>query len=176
MAYCAAATVAVVVTTAFSNSIDQVLSRLLSEEVAPAWSKFVKFALLAASFVGGMPAPLTAGFIDRNGPAVTSPVEGESLMIVMKSVAGALMSASWILLVFFGVTLTALSAGRAYAALRKRREAEAKELADRAEERKLEKTRQDRSESHGEPIKRREASEPRPVKQDKPASQPHERR
>lgn len=169
LAYAAAAAVAAVVTVAFSAPIERVLFRLLPEEVAPAWNQFVKFALFVASFAGGLPAPIS-GFVDRAAPPI-EPAEGEGLMIVMNSVGGALMAAAWVLLAFFAVTLTALTAGRVYASYRKRRELAARALAQREEERKLEKARQDRSE--GAPLKRQEPAEPRPVKpQEKPAPQP----
>lgn len=173
MAYAAAALVALVVTAAFANPIEEVLFRLLPEEVSKGWQQFVKFALFVAAFAGGMPVAMNAGFIDRGAPAVALPPQpGEGLMIVMRSVSGALMAASWVLLVFFAVTLSALTATRIYASYRRRREYEAKELEAREEERKAAKARQDRSEG-GEPLKRIEPAEPRPVKpQDKPAPQP----
>lgn len=155
LAYAAAAAVALIVTAAFSAPMERVLFRLLPEELAPAWNQFVKFALFVASFAGGLPLP-RAGFIDRAAPPAP-PMEGEGLMLVMGSVGGALMSAAWALLAFFAITLTALTAARVYAALRERRE--------------LEKEKPDRAEPRGEPLKRREPAEPRPVKQDKPA--PH---
>jgi hypothetical protein len=166
MAYGAAALVALTVTAAFSTPIEEVLFRLLPEVVAPAWQQFVKFSLFVVTFVGGMPSPLTGALIDRNAPASPPALPGESFMTVMRSLSGALMAAAWMLLVFFAVTLAALTALRVYTMMRRRRELEANRLAEREAERKREK------EPGGEPLKRREPSEPRPVKQDRPAQNP----
>ncbi len=149
LAYAAAVVVALAVTASFSSSIEQVLFRLLPEEVAPHWARFIKFAAFVAAVGGGLPAPL-AGFVDRAASAPPPSGPSEGLMLVMNSASGALMASSWFLLVFFGVTLTALTAGRAYAALRKYREMEEREAAQR-----------------GEPVKRKEPAEPRPVQKEK---------
>jgi hypothetical protein len=146
LAYGAAVMVALTVTAAFAAPIEEALFRLLPKEVAPAWQQLVKFALFVVTFGGGMPAPLTGAIIDRSAP-VAAPVPGESFMIVMSSFSGALMAAAWVLLVFFAVTLVALTGLRFYTVMRRRRE-------------------------RGEPLKRREPSDSRPVKQDRPASQP----
>jgi len=164
LAYTAAATVAVGVTASFSASIEQTLFRLLPEEAGPHWARFVKFAVAVAAFAGGLPTRPIPAFIDRNAPPPPPPGLADGLMMVMGSASGALMAASWVLLIFFSITLMSLTAGRAYAALRAHREAEAREVARREEERKLEKSRQE-----SEPLKRKEPAEPRPVAQDKAA-------
>ena len=160
LAYTAAAVVAGVVTLAFSPAINRVLNKLIPDAVAPAWAQFIKFALFVASFAGGMPLTTPGRFIDRNGPAVTLPVEGEGLVMVMRSVGGALAAASWTLLIFFGVTLIAYTAGQLWIMLKERREAEAKELERREEERREAKAKQDAGAgTHDEPLKRQEPSE-----------------
>ena len=57
LAYAAAVVVALAVTASFSSSIEQVLFRLLPEEVAPHWARFIKFAAFVAAVGGGLPAP-----------------------------------------------------------------------------------------------------------------------
>lgn len=171
MAYAAAATVAGIVTAAFAPAMDRVLYKLIPEEVAPAWSQFMKFALFVASFARGMPVVDGARFIDRTGPLVTPPAEGQGLMIVMKSVGGALAGASWTLLLFFGVTLTAFMAGRVWVALKERRDKEAAEIKAREDERREEKKKQDESAERRRrdetrdnmPPKRAEPADSRPV-------------
>lgn len=174
-AYAAAAAVAGIATVAFSPAIDRVLYKLIPEEVAPSWSQFMKFALFVASFARGMPVLDGARFIDRSGPLVTPPVEGQGFVLVMKSVGGALAGASWTLLVFFGVTLTAFMAGRVWVALKERRDKEAAEVKAREDERRAEKARQDatdtqlhpemreRAERDNMPPRRAEPADSRPV-------------
>lgn len=137
LAYAAAILVALGVTASFSAAISQMLFRLLQEDIAPIWSRFVRFALFAAAVAGGMPAR-TGVFIDRSALPPPPPTSAEGLMLVMNSAIGSLMAASWFLLLFFGATLTALTAGRAYAAAQKRREEEAREAARRGEQAKRE--------------------------------------
>lgn len=165
--YSAAALVAGVITLAFSPAINRVLNKLIPDAVAPAWSQFIKFALFVASFVGGMPVADPGRFIDRNGPAVTLPVEGTELLMVMKSVSGALTAASWTLLIFFSVTLCAYGAGRLWAVLKERREAEAKALEHREAQQREDKAKQDAGAGkHDEAPKQDE--QPKPAEPPKP--------
>lgn len=150
LAYTAAAVVALAVTAGFSASIEQTLFRLLPEEAGVHWARYVKFALAAAAFAGGLPTRPMPVFIDRNAPPAPPPPLSDGLMLVMSSASGALMAASWVLLIFFAVTLVSLTAGRVYAAVRGRKEKELRALAEREEELKREKASRER-----EPAKRR---------------------
>lgn len=169
LAYAASAVVAVLTTAVFAKPIDRVLSRLITGDVASAWALFVKFALFAATFTGGMPANDQGKFVGFTPPVVIPPVPGEGTMFVMKSIGASLMSASWFLLVFFGVTLTAGAAARAYGALREKRE---------KEERKAEADKQahpapndapKKEPAAAEPPKRPEAEGRRPVQKEEPS-------
>ncbi|UPT73544.1 MAG: hypothetical protein M0D55_17015 [Elusimicrobiota bacterium] len=91
-------------------------------------------------------------------------------MMVMRSVGGALAGASWILLVFFGATLTAYMAGRVWYALKERREKEAAELKIREDAHREEKALRDAASekrraapAEPTPLRRQEPSEARPV-------------
>ncbi len=179
LAYVAAAVVAVLTTAGFSRAIDRVLARLIPADIASAWTLFIKFALFVATFTGGMPASDLGKFVGFTTPAVVLPVPGDGTMFVMKSVGAALMSASWFLVVFFGVTLTAGAAARLYTALREKREkdaheAEALKLAHPAPNDALKKEpaaeEKPRSE---EPPKRPEAEGRRPVQKEEPAQRVH---
>jgi hypothetical protein len=160
--YAAAAFVAGAVTLAFSATINRVLKKLIPDEVASAWSQFIKFALFVSSFVGGMPVAAPGHFIDRNSPAVTLPIEGAELLMVMKSVSGALTAASWTLLLFFGVTLSAYGAKRLMAVLKERREAEAKAIERREAQQHEDKAKQDAA------AEKQHAEEPKPTEPPKP--------
>lgn len=176
LAYSAAALVATVVTIAFSPSITQMIFRLLNEEIAPHWSRFLRFALFAMSAAGGMPIQ-TGGFIDRNALPPPPPTAADGLMMVMNSAVGALMAAAWFLFMFYGVTLTAITAGRLYAAARQRKDEEARETARLDAERKAaeEARRREKPRSDAEPVKRLEAAEARPITQEKKSEIPQRR-
>jgi len=167
LAYVAMALVALAVTAAFSSSIDRMLYRLLPEEIAPHWARFIKFAVFVVSCGGGMPLRMPGAFVDRDNTQVWN--AGDGIMLIMGSASGALMSAAWILMVFFGATLAATIAIRALAVHRQAQEKEARESAQRLEEYKAE---NERSEPRAEPLRRMEPAEPRPVSQEKTAQKP----
>lgn len=152
LAYTAAGVVALGVTAGFSGSITETLMRLLPDEAAVHWGRFVKFTLAASTFAGGLPTRPIPTFIDRNAPPPPPPGLADGLMMVMGSASGALMAAAWVLLIFFSVTLISLMAGRVYAAIRKRKEEEARAVVEREEERKREKARLEAA-----PVKKKEA-------------------
>ncbi len=172
-AYSAAVIVALGVTASFSASISSMLFRLLNEDIAPHWSRFLRFALFAMAVAGGMPVS-SGGFIDRNTLPPPPPTTAEGLMLVMNSAVGALMAAAWFLLMFYGVTLTALTAGRLYSAARQRKDEEAREVARREDEHKREEDqrRRERPRSDAEPVKRLEPAEARPIASEKKADIP----
>lgn len=114
--FLAAIAVAGCVVAAFSTSIDGVLLRLLSGEMAAAWSKYAKFALFVASFTGGLRLNEIQAL--AGGEAQASMKLGQCLMEVYKTIAGTLGGASWTLLIFFGATLAAYLASYLYSSLK----------------------------------------------------------
>lgn len=173
LAYAAAVIVAAVVTAGFSASISQMIFRLLNEDIAPHWSRFLRFALFAMAVAGGMPVA-SGAFIDRNSLPPPPPTSAEGLMLIMNSAVGALMAAAWFLLMFYGVTLTAITAGRLYSVARQRKDEAALETARLLAESKTaeELRRREKPRSDAEPVKRMEAAEARPVAQEKKAEIP----
>jgi len=150
LAYTASAVVALAVVAGFSAPIGMTLFKLLPEEAAPHWARFVKFAVAVAAFAGGLPTRPIPTFVDRNAPPPPPPDIADGLMMVMSSASGALMAAAWVLMIFFAVTLISLTAGRAIQAVRQMKERE--------------------KARDSEPIKRIEPAEARPVPaQEKPA-------
>lgn len=147
LAYTAAALVALGVTAAFSPSLESMLFRSLPGEISEPFARFVKFAVFVVSFAGGRPSQV-AGLIDRNMPNAPPPGAAEGFTIIMSSAIGALMAAAWVLLAFFLISLAALVSGRAYRAYHAR----------------------------GEPVRRIEPAEPRPVSAEKPAAPASRRR
>ena len=101
---------------AFSAPIDGALNRLLSGEMAAAWTRYAKFAVLVASFTGGMrlkELEALAG-LSLNPSSQAAINMSKCLMEVYKTILGTLGAASWTLLVFFGATLTAYAGMNAY--------------------------------------------------------------
>jgi hypothetical protein len=105
-AFTAAMAISAGVVLAFSRRIDEVLSRLIPGEMAGACEQYVKFALFTVSFAGGMRLTDVAAFVAQKPgqPALTA---GQSLLEVFRTIAGSLVAASGLLLVFFASTLAA---------------------------------------------------------------------
>jgi hypothetical protein len=127
LAYAASAVVAVLATALFSEPIDRVLKPLIQEEILSAWTLFVKFGLLVATFTGGMPSSDAGKFVGFPSPVVIAPIPGDGTLFVMKSVGASLLSAAWYLLAFFAITLSAGAAARMIVAYREKRAQEARQ-------------------------------------------------
>ncbi|MBI3564001.1 MAG: hypothetical protein HY079_02255 [Elusimicrobia bacterium] len=116
-AFAAALAVAGTATAAFSESFDSVLARLIPAGMAPAWSRFVKFGLFTASFVGGLRLQDLTAFAQRTaGGAGLGAADG--LVETYRATAGALVAAAWTLLAFFVGTLVLHAAARAFESAR----------------------------------------------------------
>ncbi|HVE12296.1 MAG TPA: hypothetical protein VNI01_02775 [Elusimicrobiota bacterium] len=114
LVFATAAAVSGCVLVAFSRPMDAVLLRILSGELAAAWSKYAKFAVLVASFSGG----LRINQLEALSMMTTPVSANRCLMEVFQAVSGTLQEASWALLLFFGGTLIAYAVTQVYNHLR----------------------------------------------------------
>lgn len=103
--FAAALALAAGVVQLFSRSIDEALSRVINSELAPAWRQYVKFALFTVTLVGGMRLKDLALFVMQRAPGGPPAGAGVGLLIVLQTIAGALVAASSALLVFFVAAL-----------------------------------------------------------------------
>ncbi len=131
LAYAASALVALLAVAGFSRPIDRIMFRLISDDLATAWTSFVKFALFCVAFTAGMPPSEQGKFIGFEQPVIFPPIPGDGTMFVMRSVGGALLAAAYYLLVFFGATLAVYSARRFAEAMRARRASAEKSAAEK---------------------------------------------
>ncbi len=116
LVFAAALGIAACAAAAFAGPIDEVLARVLPSELARAWSRFVRFAVFTASFIGGLRLRELGSFI-ASGVATggLAPLDaGACLLEVYKTVAGALGAAAWGLFVFFLGSLAAYGALKVY--------------------------------------------------------------
>ena len=116
LVFAAALAVSGCVVLVFSIPVDDVIRCLISGAMAQAWSRYVKFAVFTASFVGGMRLAELSAFVARTQPLGGQPLvsDGQGLLEVYKTISGALGAASATLLVFFAATLAACVVLRAY--------------------------------------------------------------
>lgn len=105
-------------TLAFSVSVDEVLKRLLPAELAAAWSRYVKFALFTASFIGGLRLQELGALVSRGQGDGARLAADQGLVEVYRTIAGSLGAAAWTLLAFFAGTLCVYGAARVYEGLK----------------------------------------------------------
>jgi hypothetical protein len=104
----------------FSALIDGVLRRLITGEMAAAWTLFTKFALFVAALTGGLRLADMGALLSsaQTGAAQSSINSAKVLLEVFKAVLGTLNGAVWMLLLIFGAALTWSLAQTLYASVR----------------------------------------------------------
>lgn len=119
-----AALVSIIVTRVFDSSIRRILDRLVGDTLAPAWARYVRFAIIVVGVSGGVRVyELERYVLPRE--VVMAPVASDTSRVVREAVAppaldanrwvlevyrtliGTLQSVAWVLLLFFLVALIA---------------------------------------------------------------------
>lgn len=92
----------------FSTPVKKIMSRLVSDELAPVWKRYMMFAVLVVGIGGGVRAWELEKYItpDKDGKLIALTSERWGLEIY-KTIIGSLQSITWLLLVFFVFTLLA---------------------------------------------------------------------
>ena len=103
----------------FRNPIDKIFRRVIGEDIAEAWRKFLLFALFVVGIASGVNLYKLEQFVNPVGnsapPALTAEFWG---LEIYRTIISALGGLAWALLVFFVVALIAF-------AITKRREQKA---------------------------------------------------
>jgi hypothetical protein len=90
----------------FSRPVRKILGRLVSDDLAPIWQRYVLFAVLVVGVAGGVRVWDLEKYItpdkERKVLAITSQRWG---LEIYKTVIGSLESVTWMLLIFFIFTL-----------------------------------------------------------------------
>lgn len=92
----------------FVRPIDKILGRLVSDELAPVWRRYIVFAIYVVGISGGV----RVWEIDRY---ITPDKEGKLLVLtsdrwvveIYKTIMGSLQGVAWMLLIFFLFALVA---------------------------------------------------------------------
>jgi hypothetical protein len=92
----------------FARPVNRILSRLVSEEMAPNWRRYILFAIYVTGITGG----IRLWDMDKY---ITPDKEGRLLQLtsdrwmfeIYKTVVGSLQGVAWMLLLFFLFTLVA---------------------------------------------------------------------
>lgn len=92
----------------FKKPISKILCRLVSEDLAPTWHRYLMFALYVVGISGGVRLWEMEKYIepDKNGVILTLNSD-RWMMELYKTVISSLQSVAWMLLVFFLFALLA---------------------------------------------------------------------
>ena len=103
-----AAVTATLVALLFSRPINKLLGRLVSEQLAPIWQRYILFAIYVVGISGGVSVRGIEKYItpDKEGKLLVLNAD-RWIIEIYKSVIGALQSVAWMLLIFFLFALVA---------------------------------------------------------------------
>jgi large-conductance mechanosensitive channel len=132
-----ATAVTIVVAYAFSRPVDQILRRILGEEISVAWWRYLMFALYVVGISSGvrmweLERYITKPFIQD--AEVIELTRDRWILEVYRSIIATLQGLAWVLLVFFIVALMAFVVVRIFETRNPPREdkiVQGKEAADR---------------------------------------------
>jgi len=107
-----AALVSFLAARAFDGSVMRILDRLVGGDLAPAWARYMRFAILVVGISGGVRIYQMERYLessDRRGPHMPPPVLDTNRWVleVYGTLIGTLQNIAWVLLVFFLVALLA---------------------------------------------------------------------
>lgn len=92
----------------FSRPIKKTLIRLVTEELAPIWQRYILFAIYVVGISGGVSVRGIEKYITPDKAGKLLVLNADRWIIeVYKSVIGALQSVAWMLLIFFLFALVA---------------------------------------------------------------------
>lgn len=103
-----AAIVATIVALLFSTPVNRVLARLVSEELAPVWRRYILFAIYVVGISGGVRVWEIEKYVtpDKDGRLLVL-TSSRWVVEIYKTIMGALQGVAWMLLVFFLFALLA---------------------------------------------------------------------
>jgi hypothetical protein len=112
-------TMSTLVALLFRRPITKILSRLVTEELAPTWQRYILFASYVVGISGGVPLWDIEKYVtpDKDGKLLLL-TSDRWIVEIYKSIIGSLQSIAWMLLVFFLIALIAYVVVRGFEAKR----------------------------------------------------------
>jgi hypothetical protein len=103
----------------FRKPIFKILSRLVTDELAPMWQRYILFATYVVGISGGVPLWDIEKYVtpDKDGKLLQL-TSDRWIIEVYKSIIGSLQSIAWMLLIFFLFALVAYVVVRGFEARR----------------------------------------------------------
>lgn len=103
-----AAATSTVIAWLFSQPVKKILSRLVSDELAPTWQRYLLFAIYVVGISGGVRVWDLERYINPDKEGQILALNSDRWIIeVYKTVIGTLQSVAWMLLIFFLFALLA---------------------------------------------------------------------
>ena len=102
--------VASIVVLIFRKPIDSILTRVLSDEISQAWTRYLVFALYVVGIGGGVRPWEIEKYLTQREPynEVVQLTSDRWVLEIYQTIMGTLGATAWLLLVFFIFTLVAL--------------------------------------------------------------------
>jgi len=92
----------------FTKPIMKILGRLVSDELAPIWHRYLMFAIYVVGISGGVRLWEMEKYVDPDKNGVVLTLNSDRWMIeIYKTIIGSLQGVAWMLLVFFLFALVA---------------------------------------------------------------------
>ena len=86
----------------FSKPVNKILTRLVSEELAPTWQRYILYAVYVVGISGGTRVWEMERYIDPDKEGRVLVLNSERWFIeIYKTIIGSLQGVAWMLLVFF---------------------------------------------------------------------------
>jgi hypothetical protein len=87
----------------FDHAIDRVLTRIVGDDLAGAWHKYIRFAIVVVGVSGGVQLWELQKYVGGKGDSATPPAMNlmSWTLEVYRSVIETLQSIAWMLLLFF---------------------------------------------------------------------------
>lgn len=103
-----AVTVSWIVTRLFNKPIEQILDRIIGEEVSSAWARYLTFAVYVVGISGGVRVWDFEKYLVAPPDGIVATLTPEAwTMEIYRAIVGTLQSVAWMLLVFFVFALIA---------------------------------------------------------------------
>lgn len=100
----------------FSQPVDGILDRIVADDIAYAWTKYLKFAIYVVGVSGGVRIHYLENFLRPASEQFTPPVLNADRWVleIYRTIIESLQSIAWMLLIFFVFALIAYVIVRAY--------------------------------------------------------------
>ncbi|HEV2299632.1 MAG TPA: hypothetical protein VGR72_14090 [Candidatus Acidoferrales bacterium] len=107
--------VSAIVARIFSKSVDQILARIVADEMSRAWTKYITFAEYVVGISSGVNISLLQQYITPQEHGSSYSLTADRWILeVYRAIIGALEGLAWMLLLFFMFALVAYVIVRAF--------------------------------------------------------------